>query len=117
VGNVFSTNSLERATAAGTKYEAMVSDPKMWRQDVPTVMALDPAWGSTSKYGVVILQFIDQKIVVHYAAEYSKPDMSEMISELWRLYRQCGHVTNIMVDSNNPEVIGTLRREFRKDNQ
>jgi hypothetical protein len=22
-----------------------------------------------------------------------------------------------MVDSNNPEVIGTLRREFRKDNQ
>jgi hypothetical protein len=115
-GNVWSAHSIERATINGSKYEAMVSDPSQWMKDVPTVMALDPAWGSTSKYGVIILQFIDQKIVVLYAAEYSNPDMSEMISELWKLYRQCGHVTNIMVDQNNPEVIGTIRRDFRKDN-
>jgi hypothetical protein len=78
-------------------------------------MALDPAWGSTSKYGVIFSQFIDRRIVIVYAHEYSKPDIFDMVVELRRLSNQIGHVTNILIDSNNPEAISSLRREFRKD--
>jgi hypothetical protein len=78
-------------------------------------MALDPAWGSTSKYGVVISQFIDRRVVIVYAHEYSKPDIFDMVLELRRLSNQIGHVTNILIDSNNPEAISSVRREFRKD--
>ena len=38
-----------------------------------------------------------------------------MVSEIWRLHNKCGHISNIIVDSAKPEVISTLRREFRKD--
>lgn len=118
IGNIYSTYSIERAKTLGQKYETYVNDPDLWRKDVPTVMALDPAWGLTcnaSKYGVVISQFIDGKVAIIYAADYSKPDFSDMVSEIWRLHNKCGHISNIIVDSAKPEVISTLRREFRKD--
>jgi hypothetical protein len=46
------------------KYDPHPNNPdvNLWQKDVPTIMALDPAWGSTSKYGVVISQFIDRRI-------------------------------------------------------
>jgi hypothetical protein len=101
-GNVFSNHSLDRAVKLGNKYDPDPDNPKisLWRKDVPTVMALDPAWGSTSKYGVVISQFIDRRVVIVYAHEYSKPDIFDMVLELRRLSNQIGHVTNILIDSN-----------------
>ena len=45
------------------------------------ISLLDPAWGSTSKYGVVISQFIDRRVVIVYAHEYSKPDIFDMVLE------------------------------------
>jgi hypothetical protein len=38
-----------------------------------------------------------------------------MVLELRRLSNQIRHVTNILIDTNNPEAISSLRREFRKD--
>ena len=70
-GNVYNNESIERAKLLGEKY-SKYTDPDNWLKDVPTVMALDPAWGLTSnasKYGVVISQFIDGKVVIIYAAE------------------------------------------------
>jgi hypothetical protein len=40
-----------------------------------------------------------------------------MVLELRRLSNQICHVTNILIDSNNPEAISSLRREFRRDQQ
>src|SRR5918992_1389759 len=116
-GNVFSNHSIDRAVKLGEKYDPNQTNPNvnLWQKDVPTIMALDPAWGSTSKYGVVISQFIDRRIVIVYAHEYSKPDIFDMVIELRRLSNQIGYVTNLLIDSNNPEAISSLRREFRRD--
>jgi hypothetical protein len=113
-GNVFSQHSIQRAVELGKKYSPN-SNIHLWHREVPTVIGLDPAWGSTSKYGVVVAQFVDNRILIVYAQEYSKPDFSEMISELWRLKNHCNHISNIIVDAANPEVISTIRREFGKD--
>jgi len=90
-------------------------DPAKWNKDIHTLLAIDPAYGSVSKYGIVMTQYIDGKIVVIYAKEYTKPDYSDMIAEVWRLSRLAGGVTNILVDASAPEVIASIRREFRKD--
>jgi hypothetical protein len=37
-----------------------------------------------------------------------------MIDKVWELKRQLGNVTNIYVDSANPEIIQTLKRDFRE---
>ena len=74
-------NSIDRAVEHGRKYDYIAADPIQWSaHGAPTVLGLDPAWGQTSKYGIVILQYIDRRIVVTYATEYSNPDMSEMVS-------------------------------------
>jgi hypothetical protein len=98
------------------KYDLDPDNPNvnLWHNDAPTVMALDPAWGSTSKHGVVISQFIDRRVVIVYAREYTKPDIFDMVVELRRLSNQIGHVTNTLIDSNNPEAISSLRRELEK---
>jgi hypothetical protein len=116
-GNVFSTHSLDRAVKLGERYDLDPNNPSinLWHKDAPTIMALDPAWGSTSKYGVIVSQFIDRRVVNVYAHEYSKPDIFDMVLELRRLSNQTGHITNILIDSNNPEAISSVRREFRKD--
>jgi hypothetical protein len=116
-GVVFDDAAITRAIELGKKYDPAPDNTNinLWHKDAPTVMALDPAWGSTSKYGVVITQFIDRRVVIVYAHEYSKPDIFDMVLELRRLSNQIGHVTNILIDSNNPEAISSIRSEFRKD--
>jgi hypothetical protein len=113
IGNVFNVYSINKAVMHGTKYSNLT--PENWTKGVHTLLAIDPAYGSTSKYGIVMCQYLDQKIVVIYAHEYTKPDYSEMIDEVFRLSRQVGGVTNILVDSSAPEVIASIRRSFHKD--
>ena len=108
-GNVFSQNSIDKAIELGKNY-----NPDVFRQDVKTVIGLDPAFGSPSKFGIVIAQYIDQKIVIVFAEEYERPHFSDMITEIWNLKRKCGNVTNIIVDSANPEIVQALKREFKE---
>src|SRR5919106_1222346 len=108
-GNVFSQLSIDKAVELGKKY-----NPEVWLQDVQTVISLDPAFGSPSKFGEVISQFIDQKIVIIFVEEYERPNFSEMISEIWKLKQKCGNISNIIVDSANPEVWQSLKQEFKE---
>ena len=78
------------------------TDPANWLRDTHTIVALDPAWGGTSKYGIVIIQWMDQKAVVVHAKEYHFGDFSTMIDEVIRLRNLLGHVSCYMVDSSAP---------------
>jgi hypothetical protein len=113
-GNVFSQMSIDKAVELGKKY-----NPEIWRQDVQTVISLDPAFGSPSKFGIVITQFIDQRIVVIFVEEYERPNFSAVINIIWKLKQKCGNVSNIIVDSANPEVWQAFKQEFneRSDEQ
>ena len=110
-GNAFSQLSIDKAMELVKKYEY---DTNMWREDVKTVIGLDPAFGSHSKFGILIAQFIDQRLIMIYAEEYEHPHFSDMITEICNLKRKCGNVSNIIVDSANPEIVQALKREFKE---
>jgi hypothetical protein len=113
IGNTFNISSINKAVMHGTKYNNI--SPDNWTKGVHTLLAIDPAYSSSSRYGIVMTQYLNGKIVVIYAHEYTKPDYSDMIDEVFRLSHLVGGVTNILVDSSAPEVIASLRRAFHKD--
>jgi hypothetical protein len=84
IGNCFNISSINKAVMHGAQY-SNYSDPNQWTKGVHTLLAIDPAYGSTSKYGIVITQYLSGKIVVIYAKEYTKPDYSSIIDEVFRL--------------------------------
>ncbi|MGB7678169.1 MAG: hypothetical protein WBL49_05120, partial [Nitrososphaeraceae archaeon] len=49
---------------------------------------------------------------VIYADESPRPFFQAMIDKVWELKRKLGNVTNIYVDSANPEIIQTLKPDF-----
>jgi hypothetical protein len=55
---------------------------------------------------------VDGKIQVIAAEEYQRPNFTDMISKIWELKQEYGHVSNIYVDAANPEVWQALKREF-----
>lgn len=65
---------------------------------------------STCSYFLLLRVFI----VIIYAEEYERPNFSDIITEIWDLKRRCGNVTNIIVDSANPEIVQALKREFKE---
>ena len=76
-------------------------------------IGIDPGFGS-SRFAIVITQYVDGKIQVIHAEEYDRPNFTEMIDTIWQLKQKCGHISNIYVDAANPEVWKSLKREFNE---
>jgi hypothetical protein len=104
VGNVFSQASIENAT----KIEY---DPGVIHPNVKKSLGVDPSNGS-SNFAIVVTRLVDGKIQVIEASEYVRPNFTDMIQKIWQLKQQYGHVSNIYVDTANPEVWQALKREF-----
>jgi hypothetical protein len=104
IGNVFSTQSIENALKVS--YSPLHVEPNAKKS-----IGIDPGFGS-SEFAIVATQLVDGKIQVIHAEEYERPDFSDMVSEVWSLKQQLGHVTNIYVDAANPVVWQSLKREF-----
>jgi hypothetical protein len=111
VGNVFSQLSIDNAT----KIEY---NPSQINSNAKKSIGIDPGFGS-SKFAIVITQYVDGKIQVIHAEEYDRPNFSEMISKVWQLKQRCGYISNIYCDAANPEIWESLKREFDEpyDNQ
>jgi hypothetical protein len=71
--------------------------------NVKKSLGIDPSYGS-SNFAIVATQIVDGKIQVIEASEYQRPNFTDMISKIWELKQQYGHVSNIYVDAANPEV-------------
>jgi hypothetical protein len=106
IGNVFSLTSIENATK--TRY-----DPDYINQNAKKSIGIDPGFGS-SKFAIVITQYVDGKIQIIHAEEYDRPNFATMIDTIWQLKQKCGHISNIYVDAANPEVWESLKREFNE---
>jgi hypothetical protein len=104
VGNVFSQASIENC-------QKIEYNPSIIQQNVKKNIGIDPSYGS-SNFAIVATQLIDNKIQVIEASEYQRPNFTDMISKIWELKQQYGHVSNIYVDAANPEVWQALKREF-----
>jgi hypothetical protein len=66
-------------------------------------MGIDVAWGSTSKFAIVITQYRNRKVEVFYAESFEKPRMNEIINHIMQL-KQKHQITKLYVDGANPEV-------------
>jgi hypothetical protein len=54
---------------------------------------IDPGFGS-SKFAIVISQYVDGKIQVIHAEEYDRPNFATMINTIWQLKQKRGHISN-----------------------
>ena len=102
IGNVFSTLSIENAT----KIEY---NPDNINPNAKKSVGIDPGFGS-SKFAIVISQYVNGKIQVIHAEEYERPNFTAMINMIWQLKQKCGYISNIYVDAANPEVWESLKR-------
>jgi hypothetical protein len=106
IGNVFSQASIDNATK-------LSYDPGVIQPNAKKSVGIDPGFGS-SNFAIVATQLVDGKIQVISAEEYDRDEAGfpDMIHEVWSLKQRCGHITNIYVDSANPEVWQALKKEF-----
>ena len=111
IGNVFSQLSIDNATK-------IQYNPENINPNAKKSLGVDAGFGS-SKFAIVVTQFVDGKIQVIFAEEYERPNFQAMINRIWEIKQQCGYISNIYVDAANPEVWESLKREFeeRFDNQ
>jgi hypothetical protein len=79
--------------------------------NVKKSLGIDPSYGS-SNFAIVATQLVDGKIQIIAAEEYRRHNFTDMISKIWQLKQQYGHVSSIYVDAANPEVWQALKREF-----
>jgi hypothetical protein len=82
-------------------------------QNAKKSIGVDAGFGS-SKFAIVVTQFVDGKIQVIFAEEYERPNFQAMINRIWEIKQRCGYISNIYVDAANPEVWESLKREFNE---
>ena len=106
VGNVFHTLDIEAAICTQHEGQEMMN----WSTSIMVgrSMGIDVAWGSTSKFAIVITQHRNRKVEVFYAESFEKPQMNYIINHIMQL-KQKHHITKIYVDGANPEVIRELK--------
>ena|SRR5215475_10343370 len=104
IGNVFSTQSIDKATSI--EYNSDKINPNAKKS-----IGIDPGFGS-SKFAIVVTQYVDGKIQIIYADEFDRPNFNTMIDMVWQLRQKCSYISNIYLDAANPEVWESLKREF-----
>ena len=76
-------------------------------------VGLDPAFGS-SKFGVVVTRFANNRIEILEADEYERADIQDMIDIVWQLKQKYGSLSAIYVDAAMPVVWQPLKRLFNE---
>ena len=74
-------------------------------------IGVDAGFGS-SKFAIVVTQFVNGKIQVIFAEEYERPNFAAMINRIWEIKQSCGYISNIYTDAANPEIWESLKREL-----
>ena len=105
-GNIFTPQSIEKITVSNY-------DPEKNYSRCIISVGLDPAFGS-SKYGVVVTRFANNRIEVLEAEEYERPDTQDMIDTVWQLKQKYGNISTVYVDAANPVVWQPLKRLFNE---
>lgn len=108
IGNVLTESLIQKCL--DIKY-----DPNYAVYECPKVISIDPAWGGSSKFAVVVSQFMDGRIQILYAEEFERPDPQEMehlVLDLvlkYQLFEDRHQNGQIIVDGANVHFIKTLK--------
>lgn len=114
-GDVFNSKDIDSAIILGDKIGYSVN------HHCRHIMGLDPSIGGNSSYAIVVLQYDavnHKRIQVTHAEQYSRGqwDYNQMIDRIMEISRECGILNNIYVDAANPNVVESLKGEFRENN-
>ena len=60
-------------------------------------MGIDVAWGSTSRFAIMITQFRNNKVEIFHAENFGQPLMNEIIDYVMQLKHK-HHSTRVYVD-------------------
>ena len=85
IGNVFSQLSIENC-------QKIAYSPDNINQNAKKSIGVDAGFGS-SKFAIVVTQFVDGKIQVIFAEEYERPNFAAMINRIWEIKQQCGYIS------------------------
>ena len=110
IGNVFHTKDIEAAIEKGRKYDP---DAIMSPYFTSRSMGIDPAYGS-SAFGIVVTQWVDNRIQILHAEEYHRPDYNEMLSTVYGLMSKY-NVHKVYIDGANPSFIRSLKLQIGED--
>jgi hypothetical protein len=110
-GNIFSLDSIYRATEIeGRKYDPI----KDYIPNSRHIISIDPGY-SSSKFGIMVLQFSRGKCQILFAEDYDNPDITEMVHFIISLTRKFAYCNAIMVDGSALPVVTSLKRMLGED--
>jgi hypothetical protein len=106
IGNVFAQSDIDVAISEDYEIIQYLDDftnpPRL-----QAIMGLDPGWG-VSSFGIVVCHFVDGRIRVAHAQQYTRSDHNEMVSVAWDLM-QIYNVTKVLCDASAPSFIRALK--------
>jgi hypothetical protein len=77
IGNVFSPLSIDNC-------QKIEYNPGVVIPNCQISFGIDPSFGS-SKFGIVVTRFVNERIEVIEAEEYERPDFNDMINRVWEI--------------------------------
>lgn len=86
------------------------------------VISMDPAWGGSSKFGIVVSQLVDGRIQILYADEFERADPKDMeirsldLIRKYQLFIDGGRSNGqIVIDGANVNFIKYLKRQLNEN--
>lgn len=104
-GNIFSTESIQRAIDLGKLYDPV----KDYRSDARHVIGIDPAY-SSSRFAITVLQASNGRIQLLYCEDFDHPDFNVMLHHTVSLMKRYHRVNAVFVDGANVPFIASLKR-------
>ena len=105
IGNVFSTQSIENC-------QKIQYNPNNINPHAKKTIGVDAGFGS-SNFGIVVTQFVNNKIQIIFAEEHERPNFKAMIDRIWDIKQKCGYISNIYADAANPEIWEVFKAGIR----
>jgi hypothetical protein len=113
IGNVLTEQLIQRCL--DIKY-----NPEYVVYECPKVIGIDPSYGS-SKFAIVVTQFMDGRIQVLYAEEFERPDPFEMerlsldLSRKYGLFEGTHQNGQLLVDGANVNFIKSMKHMLNEN--
>jgi hypothetical protein len=110
-GDIFEPGIIERAVELGNQLKDIPISPYTLK-----VLAVDPAYGGSSKTALLLAEHLQQgKVIVRYTEQFARPDPRDIANRIFEIHRQQLMNTWILVDSSEPGLIKELRVSFNED--
>ncbi len=115
IGNVISPTAIDCCLELGEEMDKTTPIDD-WSIQTQYVMGIDAGYGS-SNTAIMVSRFVNGKVQLIYAKEFTRPNFSDIIDTVWDLKDRCpdGGLQNIIIDASNSELYTALCTEFKQN--